>query len=120
MLNLDTHILIFALQGSLSPRERGIIEGEEWSISSIVLWEITKLAQSGKIEVDLNDSLVDRVLSEIKIWPLTLPICKIIPTLDFSGDPADEIIAATSIVHQVPLVTRDRAIRDSKIVPLAD
>jgi PIN domain nuclease of toxin-antitoxin system len=39
--------------------------------------------------------------------------------LDFRGDPADEIIAATSLVHNVPLVTRDRVIRSSKVVPLA-
>ena len=36
-----------------------------------------------------------------------------------SGDPADELIAATSIVHGVPLLTRDRQIRRSKLVPLA-
>jgi PIN domain nuclease of toxin-antitoxin system len=38
--------------------------------------------------------------------------------LDFRGDPADEIIAATSVVHRVPLLTRDRRIRGSRIVPL--
>jgi predicted nucleic acid-binding protein len=35
------------------------------------------------------------------------------------GDPADELIAATSLVHGVPLVTRDRALLASKVVPLA-
>jgi PIN domain nuclease of toxin-antitoxin system len=39
--------------------------------------------------------------------------------LDVKGDPADELIAATSVVHQLPLVTRDRALRRSKQVPLA-
>ncbi|NIP59832.1 MAG: type II toxin-antitoxin system VapC family toxin, partial [Gemmatimonadetes bacterium] len=39
--------------------------------------------------------------------------------LDFEGDPADELIAATSVVHGVPLLTRDRQIRSSKRVPLA-
>lgn len=38
--------------------------------------------------------------------------------LDFAGDPADEIIAATSIVHNVPLITKDRHIKKSKVVPL--
>jgi PIN domain nuclease of toxin-antitoxin system len=40
--------------------------------------------------------------------------------LDFRGDPADEIIAATSVVHRAPLLTRDRQIRRSKVVPLAN
>ena len=39
--------------------------------------------------------------------------------LDFAGDPADEIIAATSLVHGIPLVTRDAAIRQSTRLPLA-
>ncbi len=40
-----------------------------------------------------------------------------IRTLDFAADPADEIIAATSLVHGVPLVTRDRPIHRSRLVP---
>ena len=36
-----------------------------------------------------------------------------------SGDPADEIIAAASIAHNIPLLTRDHIMRTSKIVPLA-
>jgi PIN domain nuclease of toxin-antitoxin system len=40
-------------------------------------------------------------------------------SLDFRGDPADEIIAATSVVHRVRLLTRDRAILRSKLVPFA-
>jgi PIN domain nuclease of toxin-antitoxin system len=39
--------------------------------------------------------------------------------LDFDSDPADEIIAATSLVHRVPLMTRDRKMRRSKLVPIA-
>ena len=62
---------------------------------------------------------VVRALSKIHTWPLTLEICLGIRDLDFSSDPADEIIASTSIVHRVPLVTRDGKIRKSKIVPLA-
>jgi predicted nucleic acid-binding protein len=35
------------------------------------------------------------------------------------GDPADELIAATSIVHNVPLLTRDKALLKSRRVPHA-
>lgn len=35
------------------------------------------------------------------------------------SDPADELIAATSLVHNVPLLTRDAKLRRSKVVPLA-
>ena len=39
--------------------------------------------------------------------------------LDIDSDPADELIAATSIVHKVPLLTRDRVLLRSKQIPLA-
>lgn len=119
MLNLDTHVLVHALGDRLTSREREILEADTWSISGIVLWEIAKLVQLGKLEMDLDDSEVVRTLSRIHTWPLTIEICRAIHDLDFRSDPADELIAATSVVHRVPLVTRDRTILGSKLVPLA-
>ncbi|MDE0454102.1 MAG: type II toxin-antitoxin system VapC family toxin [Gammaproteobacteria bacterium] len=119
MLNLDTHILIHALGGGLRPRERELLERNEWSISAIVLWELAKLAQLGRIRLELDDREVIRVLSGIHQWPISLDIARTSTRLDFTGDPADELIAATSVVHQVPLLTRDGAILDSRLVPLA-
>jgi PIN domain nuclease of toxin-antitoxin system len=58
-------------------------------------------------------------LARIQTWPLTLDICRSIKSLDFDGDPADEIIVATSLVHRVPLLTRDRKLRRSKLIPIA-
>ena len=119
MLNLDTHILIFAVSGALRPAERRVLAKDRWSISAIVLWEIAKLARLGRIELDLDDRDVARVLNRVHVWPIDLDVARTSVRLDFEGDPADGIIAATSIVHGVPLVTRDRTIRRSKIVPLA-
>jgi PIN domain nuclease of toxin-antitoxin system len=119
MLNLDTHILLHALSGDLTGREMKLLEADVWSISAIVLWEIAKLAQIGRIEIDLDDVDLTRLLARIHTWPITLDICRALRGLDFRGDPADELIAATSIVHRISLVTRDRAIRRSRKVPLA-
>ena len=119
MLNLDTHILLYALADDLTPRESALLSKDSWSISGIVLWEIAKLSELGRVEIDLDSPELARTLSSIQTWPLTFDICRAIQTLDFDSDPADEIIAATSIVHRVPLVTRDRRLRRSKRVPLA-
>ena len=119
MLNLDTHILIHALNGTLTPKEKETLSSKAWSISAIVLWEIAKLFELGRIEIDLDDPEVIRVLSKIHVWPIDLDICRQLRHLDFDSDPADELIAATSIVHRVPLVTRDTKIRKSHKVPLA-
>jgi hypothetical protein len=47
--------------------------------------------------MDLADPEVIRALSQVHTWPLTFEICRGIHDLDFSSDPADEIIASTSI-----------------------
>jgi len=119
MLNLDTHVLVHALAGRLTQEERTLLSEDAWSISGIVLWELSKLVQIGRIEMELDDVDVVRTLSKVHTWPLTLDVCRAIHDLDFRSDPADELIAATSLVHRVPLVTRDATIRASKVVPLA-
>ena len=116
MLNLDTHILLFALAGELTKKEQALLSAQPWSIASIVLWEIGKLAELGRIEVDLDDRELRRILSRLNIWPLTWEICRCIRGLRLRVDPADEIIAATSVVHKIPLVTRDRRLRRSRRV----
>lgn len=119
MLNLDTHVLLYAVTGALNQRERRLLSSRRWSMSAIVLWEIAKLAQLGRIAVDLEDRDVVRVLARIHIWPVTREIAHASTRLDVHSDPADELIAATSLVHQVPLVTRDDALLASRMVPLA-
>ncbi len=117
MLNLDTHVLVFALAGALNEREQTLLSENPWSISAIVLWELSKLVQLGRIDVDLERPKVQRALRRIHTWPLTLEICRQSCRLDISSDPADEIIAATSIVENIPLVTRDRTLLDSQMIP---
>ena len=119
MLNLDTHILIFALTGALRHRERQLLSENNWSISAIVFWELSKLAQLGRIALNLEDAEIVRTLNQLSVWPLDLAVARTSTRLDFHGDPADELIAATSVVHRVPLLTRDSGIRRSRIVPLA-
>jgi len=119
MLNLDTHVLIDALRGELSAAERKLLSSERWSISAIVLWELSKLVQLGRVDLDLDAPELSQALGAIHVWPLDFAVCRQSTRLDFRSDPADELIAATSLVHGVPLVTRDRRIRKSKQVPLA-
>jgi PIN domain nuclease of toxin-antitoxin system len=119
MLNLDTHILLHAVRGSLRPAEQRLLTSNRWSVCAIVLWEIAKLAQLGRIEIDLEDPEVVRVLARLHVWPITREVALASTRLDIRGDPADELIAATSLVHRVPLLTRDKALLRSKRVPLA-
>ena len=58
--------------------------------------------------VDFSSALV-----KIRIWPIDLGM------RGQATGMHDEIIAATSVIHRIPLVTRDRKIRKSKVVPVA-
>lgn len=119
MLNLDTHILLGLFYGELSDPEQSLIRGESLAVSDIVLWEIAKLAQHGRIDIDFNDSIFRRAMRQLTVYPITVEIARQSTLLDFRSDPADELIAATSIVEGIPLLTRDRKILKSRLVPLA-
>jgi PIN domain nuclease of toxin-antitoxin system len=119
MLNLDTHILLHAVTGNLTPRETKLLAAQPWGISAIVLWEIAKLAQLKRITVNLQDQTVMRVLAAVHVWPITIDIAYTSTQLGIQMDPADELIAATSIVHRIPMVTRDRKLRGLKLLAVA-
>ena len=119
MLNLDTHILLGILQGNLREDERALTHGKRFAISDIVLWELAKLAQFGCIDFDFSGLNFRRVMRQLTVFPITPEIARQSSALDFRSDPADEIIAATSIVEKIPLLTRDRTILRSKMVPFA-
>ncbi len=119
MLNLDTHILVAALAGDLTARERTLLTNERLAVSDIVFWELAKLVQLGRLELDMDSVAFRRSLRHLTIIPITIQIARKSTALDFTSDPADEIIAATSVVERIPLLTRDRKILKSRIVPLA-
>lgn len=119
MLNLDTNILIEGLLGNLTRREQELLEDEDIAISDIVLWELSKLVQQKRISLELDSPEFRRLLGQLTVFPITLQIAQTSTALDFRSDPADEIIAATSVVEGMPLLTRDRKIHKSKMVPLA-
>jgi len=119
MLNLDTHIVIYLLSGELIRKEVELIEANDVGISDIVLWELSKLVQLKRLEFDLHSPDFRSLLLNLTVFPISLEIAIASTQLDFRGDPADEIIAATSLVENMPLLTRDQGIRKSKKIPLA-
>jgi len=119
MLNLDTHILVSILNGDLSPRENELVLKNELAISGVVLWELAQLIQLGRLDLNLESGAFRQCLRQVRTFPITLEIARTSTQLDFASDPADEIISATSIVEGLPLLTRDRRILKSRLVPLA-
>ena len=117
MLTLDTHIVVALLDGDLTERERELVTSDALGISDIVLWELAKLVELGRLELDLEDVEFRMFLRNVTTFSISIEIARTSTMLDFTSDPADEIIAATAIVEQSPLLTRDRRILKSKMVP---
>ena len=119
MLNLDTHIAVALLDGSLNSEETALVSVEPLAISSIVLWELAKLVQLKRLKLDFDSPEFREFVRQVTVIPITLEIARKSTQLDFHSDPADEIIAATSIVERIPLLTRDTKLLKSKMIPLA-
>ena len=126
-LLLDTHILLwwFDAEPRLSATQRaalgGATEEEPLCVSDITLWEIATLLQLGRIELrlPLRDWL------EAATAPPLVRRCAISPAVAAElaalpatlRDPADRIIVATARVLGATLVTQDRPIIASGVVP---
>lgn len=90
-------------------------------ISDISIWEIAMLIKKGRIEIDtssanfMNLFLQARNISVVQISPEIAELSTNFGT-DIGNDPADRLIAATSIIHNAQLVTADRQLLESEIV----
>jgi PIN domain nuclease of toxin-antitoxin system len=119
MILLDTHIFIWWIDDNprLSQRHRQIIrerQDDGLAISVYSCWEIAKLVEYGKLELKLPiGSWLEIALSHPYLHSIDLTIPIIIKSTQLSGfhkDPADQIIVATSIILEIPLLTADEKI----------
>ncbi|RMD83026.1 MAG: type II toxin-antitoxin system VapC family toxin [Candidatus Dadabacteria bacterium] len=118
MIVLDTHAWIWwaAERDRLSRRAYAAIDGaKEIALPAIACWELAMLVAKGRLRLDRDVltwvrqavnlpklSLVP-LLPEISVSAATLP--------DFRGDPADRMIAATTVYLGGILVTKDQRLR---------
>lgn len=89
------------------------------AICDFTLLELAMLLGRGRIQVGLGlESFLQDVVSRFIILPITAKACTQAVHLpaNYPKDPADRIIGATAIVNGIPLITADRAIRDSQAV----
>jgi len=124
---VDTHIIIW---NALSPEmlskraSKAIADASESDgmiFCEISLWEIAMLMHKGRLDVDVPyQEFIGLVLeSDTYILRGITPEIAELSTGLFSAsnkDPADRIIAATSIIEKASLVTADRELRGSRKV----
>lgn len=90
-------------------------------ISDISIWEISMLIKKKRIEVEttaanfINLFLQSRNVS-VKLISPEIAELSVNFNSDINNDPADRIIAATSIIHNARLVTADQNLLSSEML----
>jgi PIN domain nuclease of toxin-antitoxin system len=90
------------------------------AVASITLFEAAWLFERGRV---LMPGTVTQALRELldatHVQVLDVSVDIAVTAAQFSdrvpGDPTDRLIAATALVHAIPLVTKDSRIRDSGV-----
>jgi PIN domain nuclease of toxin-antitoxin system len=117
---LDTHAWLWwtAEPTKLSQPARDAIDhADRIGIATISCWEVTMLAEAGRIELDRSaGTWIEQALADTRTQslPLTSTVAVQAALLGrdgLSGDPADRIIYATARNAGAHLITRDRSLR---------
>jgi PIN domain nuclease of toxin-antitoxin system len=118
-LLLDTHVWIWLSledKKSLSPKAMTALRraSHKW-ISAISCWELAKLVEKERIGFSIPTlTWIQRSMQEYTIQLVELTPEIAVESTRLRGihaDPADQIIAATSRVTGMPLVTSDKRLR---------
>ena len=125
MILLDTCAIIWdALDASkLSPDARNTIELNERSliICDISIWEIAMLIKRKRLVLDDTAAGFINLLLQSRnyfIQEITPEIAELAVNFgsEINNDPADRLIAATSILGNAPIVTADQNLRNTTMV----
>jgi PIN domain nuclease of toxin-antitoxin system len=127
MILLDTHVLIWLLAEShkLSARARAAIQEARGdgglAIAAITLWELAWLAENRRLVTTQSvESFVRECAAKVRVLPITPEIAARAVSLpdSYPRDPQDRLIGATALVEGIELVTHDKLIRKSRVVPV--
>jgi PIN domain nuclease of toxin-antitoxin system len=121
MILLDTHIWIWWVSDSEELRAdvRRIIESHASNglgVSTISCWEVAKLVERERLRLTIpTRTWLDLALTYPFVQKLELSTEIIVTSTelpgDFHRDPADQLLVATALVFDIPIITMDTQIR---------
>jgi PIN domain nuclease of toxin-antitoxin system len=114
---LDTHAILWVAESSprLSSKVRVLAsrsDSDDFAVAAISLLEIARKAHTGEIDLQPDASTwLDDLAHRFRILPLTSQVAWRSVQLDWEHrDPADRLICATALEHNLTLVTQDKEI----------
>jgi len=125
MIVLDTCAIVWdALDATkLTPKAKKAIERHagELIICDISIWEIAMLIKRKRLVVDMATSGFISLLLQsrnFQVQDITPEIAEMSVNFgsQINNDPADRLIAATSIIRNAPIITADQNIRAASMV----
>lgn len=127
MFVTDTHPLIWSSNRNFSLLSKKVLKAYERAnggeiiiyIPTVVLWEAAILEKNGKIKLEGGfENWAENLLSKSGFLPFELEPAIISRSVGFSfnDDLFDKAIVATAIELDFPLITKDFAITESKLV----
>ena len=126
---LDTHVFLWwhLDPKQLSRKQRAVVDRASQdaplAVSDITLWEVALLVELGRVELDvplgqwLELASAPPLVERLRVTPAIAAEVAILGSA-LHRDPADRILVATARVHGLQLVTSDRAIAASRLVPV--
>jgi PIN domain nuclease of toxin-antitoxin system len=124
---LDTHIVVWLAfePDRLSKHAKEAIRAARieggLAIAGITLMELAWLAENGRVTTTLSvESFVRLCASKMTVLPITPEIAaRAVSFPDpYPKDPQDRLIGATALVEGIPLVTHDKLIKKSGMIPV--
>lgn len=109
-LLLDTHVVLWMLQGSLNAAaKKKIIASASLVVSHVTFWEISIKASLGKLP-DITATLEETLRSDaVRLLPIHLPHIQYLKQLPpHHRDPFDRMLIAQACCEGMTIMTADR------------